>query len=282
MVNAPYGPIETTARATDLEDGKRRHVLIVLAGLLDKRPDPSIREIARAARRHRMEVCLVLDKLTREGHLEIAQRGDGSKRTRTTYSIPANTATSAKGNTVSKTATPTPKGPNTMTTKTTTTKPLLAEEPTSQRVPRWQRSGYLPGPCQRISWPALDAARERHESAVEALSAAREAGDAEAEALIEVADAVLAADTELRATVDEAEAAFLKLASEVHPPGLIKDGAANAARIAELRPALEADQKIVRRVVLGVLDADCFLDERGTTLYPSAVAEAMRLREAIK
>ncbi|HEX3324380.1 MAG TPA: hypothetical protein VHR65_04485, partial [Solirubrobacterales bacterium] len=139
MVSATCGPIETAARATDLGDGKRRHVLIVLAGLLDKRSDPSIREIARAARRHRMEVCLVLDKLAREGRLEIARRGDGSKRTRTTYSIPANAATSTKGPTVTKTTTST-RIPDKSDTS------LLSEGPAPRRLPRWQRSGYLPGP----------------------------------------------------------------------------------------------------------------------------------------
>lgn len=270
------GPIERSARAANVEGEKRRHVLIVLARLLDGREDPSIREVARAARRHRMEVFLLIEKLARDGLIEL-DRGDDAREQRTTYRVLLPRIE----------LNPPRKGPTMTTTEITDTNeatvpkgPLLPSEPPPQRVPLWQRTGYLPGPTQRISWSALDAARERHESAVETLAAAREAGDAEteAEALIEVAGIVLDADAELRATIDEAEAAFVKLAAEVRPEGPIEDGAAEAARVADLRPALEADQKIIRRVTLGILDADTFESERGDSLYPAAVVEAKQVR----
>ncbi|HEX3324533.1 MAG TPA: hypothetical protein VHR65_05275, partial [Solirubrobacterales bacterium] len=138
-----------------------------------------------------------------------------------------------------------------------------------------------------ISWPALDAARERHEVAVEALSAAREAGDAEAEAeaLAAVCDAVIEADAKLRASVGAEEAQFAELAAEVHPPGRViehGEGAANAARIAEIRGPIEADQKIARRVTLGLLESDTFESERGDRIRPQAVVEAMRAKGAIR
>jgi DNA-binding MarR family transcriptional regulator len=270
------GPIERAARKVDAVDEKRK-VLLALAAFADEGIDsPSILELSRRCRVHRMAVVLKLDKLACDGVIEL-RRGDDRHRERTTYRflIPIQTNSkeaimAAKTTTDTTTEAPTPR------------KPLLPSEPPPQRVPRWMRCGYLPGPCQRITWPALDRVRQRHEDAVGALAAAREAGDAEAaaDALRVLAEVVIEADAALRESIGEAEAAYQHLVAKERPPEVISDGAAEAARVREIRPAIEADQKIIRRVALGILDADTFLDERGSTPYPSSVVEAMRVTGA--
>jgi hypothetical protein len=89
------GPIEAAVRAVPPvpADTKRFSVLVALARLLDGRPDPSVREVAGVAKRHRMECVLVLDRLAHEGVIQLTRGAPGD---RTTYRIPAAEAASSK------------------------------------------------------------------------------------------------------------------------------------------------------------------------------------------
>jgi hypothetical protein len=281
------GPIERAARRVDASDEKRR-VLLALAAFADEGiENPSILELSRRCRVHRMAVVVKLDKLARDGVISLRR---GRPRERTTYRFLIDTP-------------PDPKGPNPMTTKTDTPeaekaqtdapeaqegaeRAVGAREPVTQPPRAWQGEGWLPPKTEGISWPVLDSARERHVAAVEVLAAAREVGDeaAEGEAMVEVCEAVLAAVEDIRASLSHAEADYVRSREALKYPGggLIPSGeqAAENARVAALRPVIEADVKVIHRAQR-IIAADTFEDE-GERPLPGVVVEVRRVLKDLR
>ncbi|HKO38859.1 MAG TPA: hypothetical protein VJU14_10870 [Solirubrobacterales bacterium] len=261
------GPIERAARCLDIE-GEKRRVLLALAAFADEgRTDPTVTELSRRCRVHRMAVVVKLDKLARDGVIAI-QRGDHRRRERTTYRFLIDTH-------------PTRKDPPMTKTKAAPTVPDLYRH----HDPHWQREGWLPGETQLIEWPELTQLRSRHADIVAALREAREADDSAAihAALLEVADFVPEAIATLRRTLPDAEAWFAEVRAEMVPAGKTSTRAeqqAQGEQVRAIRPKVEADVKALRRAAR-IIEADMFDGESASTAEPTALIEARRLKEAI-
>lgn len=279
------GRIEQAARRLDL-DGEKRRVALALAAFADEgRHDPTVAELSRRCRVHPMAVVLKLDKLARDGVIAI-DRGDDRRRERSTYAFLMRTDTDPKESTMTTTTDETIQAAATAARREAGA--IVTAPPAGARpaVPHWQRVGLYPGPLTKIEWPELDEARERHDAACEALASARADEDdvAADDALAEVADAILAADTPLRETIDGVNVEF-KAAYRAEVPwsagGVIEtaelDRYRDAVRTAKVW--VDHDSAIIARVE-GLLLEQVYIDERSGFLSPKIVAEATYAKAA--
>lgn len=262
------GPIERAARRLDA-DGEKRRVLLALAAFADEgRADPTVTELSRRCRVHRMAVVVKLDKLARGGVIAI-QRGDDRRREKTTYSFLIDTQPNAKEQTMTPTKVPPP-----------------IPDAHRRHAPRWQREGWMPAEPQTFSWPALVDLRDRHAAIAAKLAEAREADDKKAirAALLEVVDFVPEAIATLHRTLPDAEAAFEQARAEAMPEGKPQtqaDRVAQGEQLREVRPKVEADVTALRRAAK-IIEADMFDGDRSETAEPTDLIEARRLREALR
>jgi hypothetical protein len=263
------GPVGRAARRLGVE-GEKRSVLLALAAFLDEGVcDPSILELSRRARVHRMAVVLKLDKLARDGVIEL-RRGDHHARQRSTYRFLLEDQPDRKDppmNPTDSTAPPVP-------------------DAHRRHVPRWQRDSWLPAEPQMFEWPELADLRDRHAAIVAALGFARADDNAAAErdALVEVADFVPEAIGTLRDTLPAAEAAFAEARQSLGMATKTKTAAdqqARAVAMREVRPKIEADTRSLRRAA-AIIEADAFDGERADTAEPTDLIQARHLKAAIE
>lgn len=203
------GANRRAAEAAAIEGNKRRRVLLALADFADQgRADPSITEICRRARHNRTDVCFSLDRMERDGLIEIRRGNDRIPRgTRSTYRLllpglaepgapSRNTIDTKEKNTMSPTK-----------TKAAVREPLI--EGTGPTRFRCWTTRWL-APLGAVDWPRWEQARAEHVAAVEAFEAAEKDADplTEIEAARDLCDTVSLISGSLPGYGEEASAAI--------------------------------------------------------------------------